>query len=76
MKNLTLLQWAKAGLPLKTQDGRKAKFIYHCSKAKKEHRLIVMVGGEVWRRQVNGKHCDTCNGSVYPSIMKDKTYIK
>ena len=72
VKKLSLLQWAKAGLPLKTQDGRKAYFVCHHKTADKEHRLIVMVDRKIWRRQVNGKHCDTCNGNVYPAILKDE----
>jgi hypothetical protein len=72
MKKLTLLQWAKAGLPLKTQDGRKATFVCYIRNADRKHRLICLVDGKVFKRQVNGKHCDTCSGSVYPSIIKDE----
>lgn len=67
---MSLLKWAKAGKPLVTQDGQRAKFIAHVPRAKREHRLIVLVNGEIWRRQSDGRHCATCTGSVYPAILK------
>lgn len=68
--NLTLLQWAKAGKKLVTQDGRPAKFVAYVPRAKENHRFLVLVGDVVWRRQVNGRHCNKCTGSVFPAIRK------
>ena len=68
MKGFSLRK-AKRGARLVTQDGKPAKFIAHVQRAKKGHRLLVMVRGEVWRRQTDGRHCPRCSGLVYPAIL-------
>lgn len=72
-KPVNLIRWAQAGKPLKTSEGERAVFIAYVPKAKKRHRLIVRVGEDIWLRQTDGRHCETCNGNYYQDIVKDET---
>lgn len=56
----------RKGTRYKTQDGRFAVFIARDDKL--ERPLIFRVGSAIWTRQLNGKHCDKCDGAVYPAI--------
>lgn len=56
----------KIGSRYKTQDGRWAHLIAIDAKLKRP--LVFRVGDEVWTRQINGRHCDKCDGRAYPSI--------
>jgi hypothetical protein len=49
------LERAKAGDPIVTRDGRKAKFIAHIPEADKQQRIIVLVGKDVYGVRESGK---------------------
>jgi hypothetical protein len=57
----------KRGQRFKTQDGRIAFFITREDRLTMP--LIFRVGDEIWTRQANGKHCDSCDGIVFPAII-------
>ncbi|MBE2191348.1 MAG: hypothetical protein IAE63_04135 [Alphaproteobacteria bacterium] len=50
-----------------TQDGREAIFIARDDGLERPY--IFRVGNRIWTRLKNGRHCETCNGQVYPAIV-------
>lgn len=64
------LAHAKKGNIYLTQDGREAVYIGHDKKLQRPY--MFRVGDAIWTRRKDGKHCDTCNGSVYPFIVGRK----
>lgn len=53
-----------------TQDGRDAHFIARDDLLERPY--MFRVGNAVWTRQRDGRHCETCNGHVYPAIIRRK----
>jgi hypothetical protein len=62
------LQAKKHGSRFRTQDGRIATLIAFDRKLKRPY--IFRVGDEVWSRRRDGTHCATCDGAVYPAIVR------
>ena len=48
------LEAAKAGAPIVTRDGRPAKFIAHVAEVHPNHRLLVLIDGDVHLKFENG----------------------
>lgn len=53
----------------KSQNGKDAIFIARDDEL--ERPLVFRVGNQIWTRQLDGKHCSKCDGSVYPAILLD-----
>jgi hypothetical protein len=64
------LSKAKKGEKYITQDSREAVFIGRDKRL--ERPFIFIVDDQIWTRNKDGKHCETCNGSVYPAIVRKK----
>jgi len=61
---------AKKGEKYIMQDGNEAVFLGRDNKLERPY--IFRVGDYVITRMKNGRHCDKCNGSVYPEIVRKK----
>lgn len=53
-----------------TADGRDAVFLAYDAKLKRP--AVFRVGDQVWTRMKDGRHCEKCDGHVYPSIVRKK----
>lgn len=62
------LEAAKAGAPLVTRDGRKARFIGHVPKARKLHRVVVILENEDAVTSY-GEHGGYNEGGEHPSDL-------
>ena len=57
------------GSVFKTQNGTDAVFIARDDEL--ERPLVFRVGDQIWTRRLDGKHCSTCDGRVFPAILLD-----
>ncbi len=60
----------RKGDKFKMQDGSIAHYIGKDKRLKNP--LIFEVGGHIITRQLNGKHCETCGGAVFPAVLLDQ----
>jgi len=64
------LATARPGDIFRTQDGQEAVFIAYDAKLKRP--FIFRVNDTIWTRNQDGRHCNKCNGLVYPAIIGKK----
>lgn len=68
-KHLTIKGNLWRNIKLKKVKDLKLKIAYFISyEPKLERPLVFRVGDAIWTRQKNGRHCDKCDGLVYPEI--------
>lgn len=62
------LRTARKGQAFIAQNGRIAIYLGRDENLKRPH--FFRVGDQLWSRQQDGRHCEKCDGTVYPAIVK------